>query len=188
MICIGALIYLHYRDQELGLLFECGPIAGPVKYPADGRLNTVDLYKTGEGMSVVEGDPGSDYKSGKSMSYEAIRCVVTNYSNNPIIRSAITLRLVYRKPVIANVPRPPPGEITLDRPRTISFPKIDPGPTNPFILYIFNRTSDWVQVSLPEQVSIERLGEMTWKDAPLTLIGPKALDLRPDISSSPNQQ
>lgn len=153
-------------SSDPGLFVECQHIRFPIKVASDGRTFGLNLFPTplanrGGGMGEYSGIPGSDFNISNNPLTTGYKCSVTNYGPRPMLAIRIGLNLVFQKAVRdkdnPNAVRN--GEITAQRPWRIDVPKIDPGANNPFIFYIWNITDAWVNVSFPDSVEAEYIGD-----------------------------
>jgi len=154
------------HSSDPGLFVECQFVRLPLKIGSDGRLYALNLFPTplanrGGGIAEYSGRPGEDFKISNAPSFQVQKCTVTNYNKKPMLSTAIGLYLVFQEAVRDkdNPNSIRSGAITAQRPWLISIPKIDPGTSDPFVLYIWNMTDTWASVSFPDSAESEYIGD-----------------------------
>jgi hypothetical protein len=110
--------------------------------------------------------------TGTTAPMEGYRCEITNYDAVPIFDFLMLLDLTFFETV--DVPNQPnsknQGSVKLRRGWQIDVPKIDVGPANSFVFYIFNYQADqFVNVLMPKTAIMRRLGETETRVINLTV-------------------
>jgi len=144
-------------DCQFGLM--------PTVIPPDGRNYILMTYPIpresgGGGLAEAFGLPGSEQRwsaqnAGPATGY---RCQLTNYGKSPMFNVEMVVMLSFRE---VQRKRDNPnaltsGVVTLSRGWLVPVKKIDSGPNNPFIFYIFNTSPQFVDVSLPKSVTYQK--------------------------------
>jgi hypothetical protein len=116
----------------------------------------------GGGMNVHAIAGGSDYKFSDGLRH-VYRCQVINYESVTVTDISMDLHLTFQEVIQVgdNPNNQRSGEVTLARSWPITIAKIDPGPQNPFVFYIFSATRHFVYVRFPAGATARRIGENT---------------------------
>lgn len=139
-------------DCHLGFL--------PKLAPLNKRVYAMSLYPTPKevgGGGLIEyfsanGEFAWPKKNGLQMTGYA--CELMNGGNTSIFNISMVFDLIFRSVVTdSKGGAQRSGEVTLARNYPITVSRIDPGPNGAFIFYIFNNSSQFVEVLLPKSAA-----------------------------------
>lgn len=151
-------------DCHLGFL--------PKLAPLNKRVYAMDLYPTPSYIGgLIEyfsanGEFAWPEKNGLQMTGYA--CELMNGSNVSIFNISMAFDLIFRRVVTdSKGGGQRSGEVTLARNYPITVNRIDPGPNGAFIFYIFNKSSQFVEVFLPKSAAFKLPGDIQRQTASL---------------------
>jgi hypothetical protein len=131
--------------------------AQPITFPADGRIYQIQINAIpgpyGGGIAVSTAPPGGPIDLGVR---NTSRCQFTNYSDEPLFKVSVAFHMTFMEAIKDKVTPTSmqSGAVTLDRDWVVEIPKIDAGKDAPFTIYLFNMTSQFVRVTLPNKASL----------------------------------
>jgi hypothetical protein len=146
----------HIEASVPKLFMECAPANLPTVWPS-GPLYVLPLnpIPAPYGNGLVEYGVNSGSPMNFGFQWAVYRCQITNYSETPIFNSAISLHLTFRE-AIQKVSQYEGGPITIDREWLIQIGKIDSGKDSPYTFFVFNMSAQFVEITLPRTISIQR--------------------------------
>jgi hypothetical protein len=146
--------YSTYRGTtRINLFAECD-IAPPILVPADGKIHMLNIQAIGSevgggGFGTFTGSPGAKFEWPTKL---VRRLRLTNYSDEPLFKVSLTLHFRFMEALKDPNDAMRSGAVTIDRDWKIEIPKIDTGKDATFVLYLFNMSAQFVEVTLPRDV------------------------------------
>jgi len=143
------------------IYMECVAANLPDVWP-NGPLYTLDLNPIpapfGGGLAE-RGINSSPVKwEFQGMTY---RCQLINYSDAPIFNVELFLHLIFREAIINNkLNQYDSGVVTVDREWSIRIGKLDPGKDNPYTFFVMNMSTQFVEATLPNTITIHNRKEL----------------------------
>lgn len=125
--------------EEDYVFFDCRMGTMPAAAPPSGRVYALLTSEAAAGLmeSFVMGDGHFKWSNGDIPAF-AYRCEVTNYADSPMIDLAMSMTLTFRELVQSGANSFQRGNVTSSRAWPIQIAKVDVGPGNPFVFYIWN--------------------------------------------------
>ena len=164
-------------DPDGGALFlDCRTGLMPSVIPPTGRIyvwvtNPLPAESGGGGLAEYFGTPGGDWKWNNAKEPEwSYRCELSNYTQQVALNVEIAMRVAFYEPVaVADQPNAyRHGKVGVHRDWLIVIPKIDIGPQQPFVFFIWNCcVQSFVTVSAPPVATAESPGAASRRELPL---------------------
>jgi hypothetical protein len=163
--------------DQISMYIECEAKPFPQTIPSDGKLKgLVFFHRTPVNSSTATefksiGMPGSRTDWADRQGKYAWECQLTNYGTVPVLKVQITFGLRFQDTVWLDSKGSFTHRTKVSEGWTSQIRKIDPWPAERFVFYMKNATNDWLEVTVPEFVELQTLGESRKRTVPL---------LRPD--------
>ena len=136
----------------------------PKVVPPSGRIyvwltSRLPAESGGGGLAEYFATAGSEWKWNNSTEPEwSYRCELSNYTSRVLLNVELTMHATFFEASL--VPNQPNsyshGKVTLDRDWMVPIAKIDPGPQQPFVFFIWNCcVENFVRVSAPATATAE---------------------------------
>jgi len=176
--------------SEVSLFLECNFGTFPTVISRSGKNYFMEIRGSsgeygGDGLAYFFGPAGSTAGFGPGqLAYE---CNLINYGATPLFNVQVPLGLTFKE--ARTVPGQPNarqiGAIRSHREWPIVIPKIDAGRDNPFAFYIKSTSPDFVDVRLPQNVTLQQGGNQATITVRLILPLNPSFTVNPDV---PNLQ
>jgi hypothetical protein len=153
---------------ESKLLIQCIGGSPPSVVPASGGYDVIPLISNNfrrpgplaSSHLFSFSSPGTPWKPAGDSVLFAYRCEVVNYESIALFRVQVGLRFEFRKAIPQAPTGSTGGPLILGGVFTYSIPRVDPGPNNPYVFYIWNMAdNEFANVWLPSEATATRLGD-----------------------------
>lgn len=159
----------------------------PITCPPEGHLFTMHLWHDPNGNPIDSLFLDERHcQPGEALNWVpqqykiavAFRCEVTNYESQPILQVRLSFGVEYRR-AEKTESGSKEGELVHEHDRPVIIPKIDAGPGNAFVFYIYNDGVSYARVLPLKSAAYSHPGATELKKGELQIIGLRSIMLLP---------